>query len=181
MRPRLPPRPRPRNASIALLWLSSTLGCNEGLQPSTAPTTCPTSLVGICGRVRFRGAVPDSTAGVFVIAYAQFPRSRNDLFSFQPAPPLQSLPLTDSTAFYAVSLPNGRYEWVLAVWQKKGTITLQNADSLVREAGAYRDPADFTKFGVVVVNGIGTDSIDFVVDFTNMHPVSYFFPAPGEP
>ena len=28
-----------------------------------------------------------------------------------------------------------------------------------------------------MVNSIGTDSIDFVVDFTNMHPVSFYFPA----
>ncbi len=172
---------RPRAWSAVLLWLSIPVSCNEGLQPVPAPTSCPHGLVGICGTVRFRGALPDSTAGVFVVAYPRFPQSRNDLFSFQPPPPLQSLPLAASSAFYTVALPNGRYEWILAVWQKKGTITVQNADFLLREAGSYRSPSDPTKFGVVVVNGTGTDSIDFVVDFTNMHPVSFYFPAPSRP
>ena len=73
--------------------LGLTLTCNDGLQPQPAPTTCPSDLVGICGTVTFRGAVPESTDAVFIVAYPQFPRSRNDLFNFQPPPPLQSLPL----------------------------------------------------------------------------------------
>ena len=58
-----------------------------------------------------------------------------------------------------------------------GALTPANADSLLREAGFYRDRTDTTRPGVVVVSGTGTDSIDFVVDFTNMHPVSFYFPA----
>ena len=163
--------------------LGLTLTCNDGLQPLAAPTACPRDLVGICGTVTFRGAVPESTDAVFIVAYPQFPRSRNDLFSFQPALPLQPLPLAGPpgpppSTFYTVTLPNGRYEWVLAVWKKLGTITVANADSLLREAGSYRDRADTTRFGVVVVNGTGTDSINIVVDFRNMHPVSFYFPTP---
>ena len=63
---------------------------------------------------------------------------------------------------------------------RQGVLTIANADSLLREAGYYkRSDADTSRFGagIVVVNSIGTDSIDFVVDFTNMHPVSFYFPA----
>ncbi|HEY6784585.1 MAG TPA: hypothetical protein VI159_06505, partial [Gemmatimonadales bacterium] len=51
-----------------------------------------------------------------------------------------------------------------------------SADALLREAGYYRDPADTTKPGVVTVHSAGTGGVDFVVDFNNMHSVSYFFP-----
>ena len=163
--------------------LGLSLTCNEGLQPLAAPTSCPSGLVGICGTVTFRGALPDSTDGVFIVAYPKFPRSRNDLFNFQPPLPLQSLPLAGPplSTFYTVALPNGRYEWVLAVWKKQGTITIANADSLLREAGSYRDRADTSRFGVVVVNGTGTDSIDIIVDFASMHPVSFYFPPAPAP
>ena len=157
-------------------------GCNGGLQQIAAPTTCPTGLVGICGTVTFRGPIPDSTAGVYIVAYPTFPRGPNDLLRFVPVLP-QSLPLPgDSITFFAVSIPNGRYEWVLAAWRKQGTLLpdFSNADSLFREAGFYRDGADTTVHGtgIVVVNGTGTDSINVIVDFTTMHPISYYFPQP---
>lgn len=155
------------------------LGCDEGLTPRQTPTTCPPGFVGICGTVTFRGALPDSTDAVYVVAYARFPTSQADLFLFQPLPP-PSLPLdsvaTSGTQHYLLPLPSGSYAWVLAAWKKVGPISAANADSLLREAGYFRDPADTTRPGTVVVAGSGTDAIDFVVDFTNMHPVSYYFP-----
>jgi hypothetical protein len=161
-------------ASIALL---PTVSCNGGLQPLPS---CPPTLVGICGRVTFRGAVPDSTAAVYVVAYTTFPQVTSDLIRFQPLMP-QGLQLpgpADSTRYYSVPLPSGRYEWVLAVWRKQGTLTLTNADSLLREAGFYRDHADTTSHGsgIVVVSNGPRDSIDIIVDFSNMHPISYYFP-----
>jgi hypothetical protein len=156
------------------------LGCDEGLTPRQAPTTCPPGLVGICGTVKFRGALPDSTEAVYLVAYVRFPTTRDDLFLFKPFPPSDPLPLdsvaTSGRQFYLLPLPSGSYAWVLAAWKKVGTISPTNADSLLREAGYYRDPADSTKPGTVVVSGTGTDSIDFVVDFSNMHPVSFYFP-----
>lgn len=156
------------------------LGCDEGLTPRQAPTTCPTGFVGICGTVKFHGALPDSTAAVYVVAYARFPTTRDDLFLFKPFPPSDPLPLdsvaTSGRQFYLLPLPSGSYAWVLAAWVKVGTISATNADSLLREAGYYRNPSDTTKPGAVVVSGTGTDSIDFVVDFSNMHPVSFYFP-----
>lgn len=155
------------------------LGCDEGLTPLQAPTTCPTGLVGICGTVTFRGTVPDSTEAVYIVAYAQFPTTQDDLFLFLPVPP-PSLPLDSVGTLggqpYQLPLPSGSYAWVLAAWKKVGTISATNADSLLREAGYYRNPSDTTKPGAVVVSGTGTGSIDFVVDFTNMHPVSFYFP-----
>lgn len=169
---------RPRRA--ALFFILTLLGCNEGLAPRQTPTTCPSGFVGICGTVTFRGTVPDSTAAVFVVAYVKFPTTQDDLFLFQPFPSPPPLPLDSVTTsrkqFYLLPLPSGSYAWVLAAWLKVGILGPTNADSLLREAGYYRDPSDPTKPGTVVVSGTGTDSIDFVVDFTNMHPVSYYFP-----
>lgn len=168
-----------RSRRAALLVTVTLLGCNDGLAPRRTPTTCPPGFVGICGTVTFRGAVPDSTDAVYVVAYARFPTTTDDLFLFMPFPP-PALPL-DSVARsgsqpYQLPLPSGSYAWVLAAWKKVGTLTAATADSLLREAGYYRDRADTTRPGTVVVSGAGTDSINFVVDFTNMHPVSFYFP-----
>ena len=71
------------------------------------------------------------------------------------------------------------------MWKKTGTFApnFSNADSLLKEAGFYRDHADTTTHGsgVVVVNSTGTDAIDFVIDFGEMHAISYYFPAPSQP
>lgn len=168
-----------RRAAL-LVTLTAVLACDGGLEPLAQTTTCTPGLTGICGTVVFRGAIPESTAKVFIVAFAQFPQAPSDLFLYTPlAPP--NLPLPDSAADsvrpYALPIPAGRYEWVLAVWQKQGTLTFGNADSLLRETGYYRNPADTTLPGVVNVYGGGTDSINFVIDFNNMHPVSYYFPA----
>jgi hypothetical protein len=158
----------------------AALACNGGLQPTPAATSCPMGFVGICGTVTYRGTVPDSTAGVYVVAYAHFPQQPSDLTSFTPFFP-QALPFPapgDSTVFYTVPLPNGRYEWVVAAWRKQGPFDLSKADSLFKEAGFYKGGTETTSHGsgIVVVNGTGTDSIDILVDFGNMHPISYYFP-----
>lgn len=167
--------PRPSIGLLCLLTAGTALGCNEGLKPVAL---CPVGFQGICGTVTFRGALPDSTDVVYVVAYTTFPQSLNDLFNFQPLPPptlrLDSLARTGAQP-YALPLPNGTYHWVLAAWKKQGALSQQNADSLLREAGYYKDPADSTQVGIVVVNGAAT-GVDFVVDFANMHPVSYYFP-----
>jgi hypothetical protein len=163
----------------AFACVIAALACDGGLGPVPQPTTCPASFQGVCGTVVFRGAIPESTDVVYVVAYAQFPQNPNQLFTFQPlVPPTLDLPdsTADSLRFFTVPLPAGRYEWILAVWKKVGTLTFANADTLLREAGYYRNPADTAQPGVVNVYAAGTDSIDFVVDFTNMHPVSFYFP-----
>lgn len=165
---------------MALPLVLALGACNEGLTPGPPPTTCPAGFVGICGTVTFRGDVPESTDVVYVVAYAKFPTSESELFQFVPFPSPPLLPLDSVTTsrrqFYLLPIPSGSYAWVLAAWKKVGAISAANADSLLREAGYFRNPADTTKAGTVVVSGSGTDKIDFVVDFTNMHPVSYYFP-----
>jgi hypothetical protein len=161
---------------VALLVVAlGALACDDGLVPQPL---CPPGFVGICGRVRFRGPVPDSTDVVYIVAYATFPASQSDLFTFQPQSP-PSLHLDSAaratTQPYTLKLPAGTYHWVLAAWKKLGVLTPQDADSLLREAGFYRDPADTSQAGTVVVSG-ATTGVDFVVDFTNMHPVSFYFP-----
>ena len=163
-----------RGVSRAALVTLGALACNNGLQPVPV---CPPGFVGICGTVAFRGAVPDSTQAVFIVAFDSFPQTLSDLFKFKPASPVP-LPRDRPTFKYAVPLPNGRYEWVLAVWEKVGTLTPLTAGTLLQETGFYRDASDTTKPGVVVVDGTRT-GIDFVIDFGNRHPVcSYFPPCP---
>jgi hypothetical protein len=166
-----------RRARTALVALVSGLACNGGLDPVATPTACPPGQVEICGTITFRGTVPDSTQAVYVVAYHTFPRSRDSLFNFQPSLlQLQRLPLDRASAFYAIPVTTGRYEWVVAVWVKQG-FTLANADTTLRETGYYRDPADSTQPGVVTVTAQGADSIDFVVDFAQMRaPCSYYAP-----
>jgi hypothetical protein len=165
-----------------LPWLALALlaapGCDGGLEPIADGSACPTGFTGVCGTVTFRGAIPDSTQLVYVVAYATFPASITDLLLFQPLqPPELSLPTGpgDTTATYQMPLPAGTYEWILAVWKKVGTLTLTNADSLLREAGFYRDSTNPSLPGTLTVTG-GVSPIDFVVDFGNMHPVSFYFP-----
>lgn len=155
--------------------VGAALACNDGLRPTPTATTCPAGFRGICGTVTFRGAVPDSTQAVFVVAFATFPRALSELFTFQPALPTP-LALGNASDFYTVPLPDGRYQWVVAVWQKVGTLTPQTAPTLLAETGFFRDSSDTTKRGVVVVNGTGTDHVDFVIDFTNRHAVCTYFP-----
>ena len=130
----------------------AALACNGGLQPTPVATSCPSGFVGICGTVKFRGAIPDSTAGVYIVAYTHFPQQLSELTSFTPIIP-QPLPLPgDSTTFYAVPIPSGRYEWVLAAWRKQGTLQpdFSNADSLFRE-GFLQGGADTTVHGSGIV------------------------------
>jgi hypothetical protein len=148
------------------------LACDGGLQPEPAPTTCPAGFVGVCGTVRIQGAIPDSTDGVYVLAYRTFPQVCDDIPDFLPFPP-PSLSLGDTAATYTLPLPNGSYEWIVAAWKKVGTLTLTPADTvLLREAGFYRNPANPALPGTVVVSGTGVDSIDFVVDLGNLHPIT---------
>ncbi len=166
-----------RTHAPAAVALAAALACNQGLEPAPVPTSCPVGFVGVCGTVTFRGTEPDSTDGVFIVGYPTFPQSRNDLLAFKPFPPPASLPRPFTGAqFYTLRIPNGRYEWVVAVWKKVGTFApnFGNADSLLKEAGFYGS-------GAVVVNSTGTDAIDFVIDFNDMHPISYYFPAPSQP
>jgi hypothetical protein len=159
---------RSRVACAALV--AAAFACNEGLQPNTCP--------GICGTVTFRGAQPDSTQAVYVVAYHTFPHSRDSLFTFQPSVSrLRALPLDGAPAFYALPVDTGRYEWVVAVWVKQG-FSLANADSTLREAGYYRDPADATRPGVVNVNAQQPSSIDFAIDFGQMHPPCRYYDPP---
>src|SRR5205823_13706433 len=68
-------------------------------------------------------------------------------------------------------------EWVLAVWVKRG-FTSANADSTLRETGYYRDPADTSQPGVVDVLTQPATSIDFVIDFGQMHPPCRYYTPP---
>lgn len=160
---------RSRVACAALAAVAA-LACNEGLRP----TTC----IGICGTLAFSGTVPESTQAVYVVAYHTFPHSRDSLFNFQPPlTSLQALPLNGIPTFYDISVEPGHYEWVLAVWVKQG-FNLTNADSTLREAGYYRNPADTSQPGVVTVAGGPADTVNFVVDFAHMHPPCRYYNPP---
>jgi hypothetical protein len=147
--------------------------CDGGLQPEPI---CAPSLVGLCGTLRFRGTIPDSTDNVFIAAYLSFPQTCTDLIANrQPLIP-GSVPYTDSIAPYSVALSPGTYQWVLAVWKKVGALQLNaNDTTLLRVAGYYRNPADSTLPGSVTVpNGAAAGNIDFLVNFDSLRPATDF-------
>ncbi len=155
------------------ILLVALVGCGGGLEPEPI---CAPGLVGVCGTLHFRGAIPPQTDNVFVAAYVTFPRTCNDLIANrQPFFP-GSVPYTDSAVAYSVGLLPGRYEWVVAVWKKAGTLTATAADTaLLRVAGYYRNPADTSQAGVVAVaNGAATGDIDIVIDFDKLRPATDF-------
>jgi hypothetical protein len=159
---------------LALLVSAALItACDKGLQPEPI---CASDLIGVCGTIRFRGPVPDSTDNVFVAAYAAFPQTCNELITNrQPFIP-GSVSYTDSVSPYGVTLPPRTYEWVLAVWKKVGTLTLTPDDTaLLRVAGYYRNPADSTQPGSVIVpNGGAAANINFRVEFDSLRPATNF-------
>lgn len=162
------------------VWLLIVVlaACGRGLEPEPI---CAPSLVGLCGTLRFRGTIPDSTDNVFVAAYVTFPQTCNDLINNRRPVIPGSVPYTDSIAAYSVAVDPGAYHWVLAVWKKVGALTLTAADTaLLRVAGYYRDPADTTQFGVVTVPaGAAAGDVDFAVDFDAMRPATDFVTCTG--
>lgn len=165
-------------SGLAALAATVMLACDGGLQPQPMPTDCPAGFVGICGTLRLRGTIPDSTDGVFVLAYRTFPQICDDIPDFLPFPPPE-IPLGDSAAIYTLPLPDGRYEWIVAAWKKVGPLTLTPADTaILREAGYYRDPADTAQPGAITIAGAGVDSVDFVVDLDDLHPITDYLTCP---
>jgi hypothetical protein len=159
----------------AALLLPLTLSCDGGLKPETASTYCPT---GICGTIGFRGAVPDSTEWVRVVVYPAMPTTANQLLTFAGLSDV--LPLGVDSAFYScciTPLAPGPYAWVLVVWKKVGVLDLTTAPDLLREVGAYQDPADTTRFGTAIVpGGGGIGRINIIADFGKMRSMADFFP-----
>ena len=147
--------------------------CDGGLEPEPI---CARSLVGLCGTVRFRGAVPANTENVFIAAYPSFPQTCTDLINNRRPVIPGSVPFTDSIAAYSVALSPGSYEWVLAVWKKPGPLTLTPADTqYLRVAGYYRSPTDSTRPGVVTVpSAAAAGDINFVVNFDSLRPATDF-------
>ena len=159
--------------TLTALMALAALACDAGLEPEPI---CGPGFVGVCGTIRFRGTIPDSTDNVFLAAYATLPQTCTDLiFNRQPFIP-DSIPHTDSLVPYGVSLPAGTYAWVLAVWKKVGTITLTAADTaILRVAGYYRDPADSSARGTVTVpNGGAAGDVNFRVEFDSLRPATDF-------
>lgn len=157
------------------LWflVAVVAACGGGLEPEPI---CAPALVGVCGTVRFRGTIPDSTDNVFIAAYVTFPQTCNELINNRRPIIPGSVPYTDSVAAYSVPLDPGAYHWLVAVWKKVGALTLSPADTaLLRVAGYYRDPADSTQAGVVTVPaGASVGDIDFVVHFDSLRPATDF-------
>jgi hypothetical protein len=152
---------------------AAVLACSGGLEPEPI---CAASLVGLCGTVRFRGAIPDSTDNVFIAAYATFPQTCTDLISNRRPLIPGTVPYTDSVTDYSVELPPDTYHWVLAVWKKTGTLTLTASDTaLLRVAGYYRNPSDTTQPGIVTVTaGPAVGDVNFRVDFDSLRPATQF-------
>ncbi|HLQ59109.1 MAG TPA: hypothetical protein VK113_06310 [Gemmatimonadales bacterium] len=162
-----------RIGAVAMVAAGVGTACDGGLQPEPI---CARTLVGLCGTVRFRGAVPANTENVFIATYLTFPQTCTDLINNRRPIIPGSVPFTDSIAAYSVALSPGAYHWVLAVWKKPGTLTLTPADTqYLRVAGYYRSPTDATKPGIVTVpGGAAAGDIDFVVNFDSLRPATAF-------
>jgi hypothetical protein len=162
-----------RIAVVAMVVAGVAGACDRGLEPEPI---CASTLVGLCGTVRFRGAVPANTENVFIAAYLSVPQTCTDLINNRRPVIPGSVPFTDSLAAYSVPLSPGVYQWVLAVWKKPGTLTLTPADTqYLRVAGYYRSPADSTQRGIVTVPpGAAAGDIDFVVNFDSLRPATDF-------
>jgi hypothetical protein len=156
-----------------LLLAAVVAACGGGLEPEPI---CARSLIGLCGTVRFRGAVPANTENVFIAAYLAVPQTCTDLINNRRPVVPKSVPFTDTAAAYGVALDPGAYHWVVAVWKKPGMLTLSPADTqYLRVAGYYRDPADSTQRGVVTVpSSSAVRNIDFVVNFDSLRPATDF-------
>src|SRR5213593_502643 len=166
-----------RMAVVGMVVAGVAVACNGGLEPESIPPICAPSLVGLCGTVRFRGAIPDSSDNVFIATYLNFPQTCTDLINDRRPVIPGSVPYRDTAAAYSVGLSPGTYHWVLAVWKKMGTLTLSPSDTaLLRVAGYYRNPSDSTQPGVVTVPGGPTAvrDIDFVVNFDSLRPATDF-------
>jgi hypothetical protein len=165
-------------AAVALALLLAP-GCDAGLKPEAASTYCP---AGLCGTVHFRGAVPDSTDWVRVVIYPAVPESASQLTAFAGFSDV--LPLGVDSTFYTcclLGLKPGAYGWVIVVWKKlsDSALSVSTAPSLLREVGAYLNPADTTQFGIAVVpSGGGVSGIDIVADYGKMRSITDFFPPP---
>ena len=155
------------------LLIAVVTACGGGLEPEPI---CARGLVGLCGTVRFRGAVPANTENVFIAAYVTFPQTCTDLINNRRPIIPGSVPFTDSIAPYSVALSPGAYEWVLAVWKKPGPLTLSPADTqYLRVAGYYRSSTDSTQRGTVIVPAnSAVNDIDFVVSFDSLRPATDF-------
>lgn len=157
------------------LCLALALGCDSGLKPEYTSAYCPT---GICGTIHFTGAVPDSTEWVRVVVYPSIPANASQLTSFVGFSDV--LPLgVDSARYTCCILPlkPGTYGWVIVVWKKLGALDVTTAPDLLREVGAYQNPADTTQFGSVVVpGGGGIGGVNMVADYGRMRSISDFFP-----
>jgi len=165
-----------RIAVVGLVAAGAAGACDGGLEPESIPPICGPSLVGVCGTVRFRGTIPDSTDNVFIAAYGTFPQNCTDLINNRRPVIPGAVPYRDSAAAYSVALSPGTYQWVLAVWKKIGTLTLSPSDTaLLRVAGYYRNPTNSTQPGVVTVpGGAAVHAIDFLVDFDSLRPATDF-------
>jgi len=165
-----------RIAVVGMVVAGVAVACNGGLEPESIPPICGPSLVGLCGTVRFRGTIPDSTDNVFIAAYLNDPQTCTELINNRRPVIPGSVPYRDSAAAYGVALSPGTYQWVLAVWKKIGTLTLSPSDTaLLRVAGYYRSPTDSTQRGVVTVpSGPAVRDIDFVVNFDSLRPATDF-------
>ena len=141
----------------ALCILLCLPGCEDGLQPIP--------FQGASGRVRFQGAVPDSTEWVRLAVYQRVPHSASDLLGF--AAFSDTLPVGAGESPFALPLGAGTYEWMPVVW-KRADAPLSPASLRVMgwysgTAGVFAEPRSFT-----VEAGRETSGIDIVADFATL-------------
>jgi hypothetical protein len=144
-----------------------TVACSDhGLEPIHE---------GISGRITFTGAWPDTTEWVRLAVFKKLPAT---VFDIPINPPLFSdtLPRFVSSYDYEMTVPAGKYEWVVLAWKpikKNATNDFSGLDTLAMYAqpGTTRVP-----LAVEVPSKRLLTGIDIIADFAVLSPPSPILP-----
>lgn len=150
---------------VSLLLLNVACG-DHGLEPLHE---------GISGRIAFTGAWPDTTEWVRLAVFKKLPAT---VFDIPINPPLFSdtLPRFVSSYDYEMTLPAGKYEWVVLAWKpkkKNATNDFSGLDtlSMYAQPGTTRVPLAIQVPEKRLLNGV-----NIIADFSVLSPPSPILP-----
>ncbi len=154
-----------RSMFVTALLLATACG-DHGLEPLHE---------GISGRITFTGAWPDTTEWVRLAVFKKLPAT---VFDIPINPPLFSdtLPRFVSSYDYEMTLPAGKYEWVVLAWKpkkKNATNDFSGLDTLAMYAqpGTTRVPLAVEVPAQRLLNGVNLNA-----DFSVLTPPSPILP-----
>lgn len=150
---------------VSLLLLNVACG-DHGLEPLHE---------GISGRITFTGAWPDTTEWVRLAVFKKLPAT---VFDIPINPPLFSdtLPRFVSSYDYEMTLPAGKYEWVVLAWKpkkKNATNDFSGLDTL----SMYAQPVTTrVPLAIQVPEKRLLNGVNIIADFSVLSPPSPILP-----